>query len=107
MSRPRAILPPKSFFALAAALLAVVVIAVLSYRSLEQRQTAAAAVRHSGQVQRAVWRFVSVASDAETGQRGFLLTSDEHYLAPYEQARGMLPDLIADLSRLVAANPDE
>lgn len=36
-------------------------------------------------------------SDAETGQRGFLLTNDPAYLAPYRAARDRLPDELRQL----------
>ncbi|RAI44423.1 sensor histidine kinase [Rhodoplanes roseus] len=36
----------------------------------------------------------SLLQDTETGQRGFLLTAEEAYLAPYEQARRKLADQI-------------
>ena len=42
--------------------------------------------------------------DAETGQRGFLLTQAERYLEPYEQARQQLTN---DLSRLRALAADD
>ena len=42
----------------------------------------------------------STLKDAETGQRGFLLTGDISYLQPYERARGRIE---ADLARLDAA----
>ena len=42
--------------------------------------------------------------DAETGQRGFLLTHADRYLEPYEQARQRLPN---DLSRLRALAADD
>ncbi|HEY0424614.1 MAG TPA: CHASE3 domain-containing protein, partial [Rhodopila sp.] len=42
--------------------------------------------------------------DAETGQRGYLLTGDKAYLEPYESALGQMPDLLADLQRLTADN---
>jgi diguanylate cyclase (GGDEF)-like protein/PAS domain S-box-containing protein len=35
--------------------------------------------------------------DAETGQRGYLLTGNERYLAPYRAALGRLPSLMAAL----------
>lgn len=40
---------------------------------------------------------LSVLKDAETGQRGFLLTGDEQYLAPYERA---LAEIKTDLQHL-------
>jgi two-component sensor histidine kinase/CHASE3 domain sensor protein len=42
--------------------------------------------------------------DAETGQRGFLLTHEDRYLEPYEQAQQRLPN---DLSRLRALAADD
>lgn len=49
-------------------------------------------------------RLLSDLKDAETGQRGFLLTGQERYLEPYEAA---LPRLQADLRRLQSAvRPD-
>lgn len=35
---------------------------------------------------------LSSMKDAETGQRGFLLTGDEKYLAPYQTVRAQLPE---------------
>ena len=51
----------------------------------------------------------SVVKDAETGQRGFVITGDESYLEPFDQAIKRLP---ADLEQLVQApgallKPDE
>ncbi len=43
--------------------------------------------------------------DQETGLRGFLLTNDRLFLEPYERARPL--DLLTDLARLVADNPEE
>jgi signal transduction histidine kinase len=37
--------------------------------------------------------------DAETGQRGFLLTGDRQYLTPYEQAVQSIPGLLADIRK--------
>lgn len=41
----------------------------------------------------------SLANDAESGERGFLLSGDEHYLAPLEQASASLPGQIASCLR--------
>ena len=42
-------------------------------------------------------QFLSALIDAETGQRGFLVTGDEDYLAPYNSARARLPEIIDHL----------
>ena len=44
-------------------------------------------------------------NDAETGQRGFLLTGDEAYLEPYMLALGAQPAVMADLRALTIDNP--
>lgn len=41
---------------------------------------------------------LSTLTDAETAQRGFLLTNDEQYLQPFQSAPARLSDLLADLS---------
>ena len=43
--------------------------------------------------------------DAETGQRGFLLTGDARYLEPYGRASGQLKRSLEDLRTLTADNP--
>src|SRR5256885_3987936 len=45
--------------------------------------------------------------DAETGQRGFLLTGDPRYLEPWHSAEMSLPARFADLRRLTADEVDE
>jgi signal transduction histidine kinase len=42
---------------------------------------------------------------AETGQRGYLLTNDEQYLAPYERARAQLLQERENLDRLTLSSP--
>jgi two-component system, sensor histidine kinase and response regulator len=44
--------------------------------------------------------------DLETGLRGYLLTGQTNFLAPYTQARSVLPGQLAELQRL-AASPAE
>lgn len=44
--------------------------------------------------------------DAETGQRGFLLTANPDYLQVHDDASRELPDLLDELSRLAAGDPD-
>lgn len=45
--------------------------------------------------------------DAETGQRGYLITGDDDYLGPYRAATEQLSTEVAKLRRLVAADPDQ
>ncbi|WP_205525518.1 sensor histidine kinase [Pyxidicoccus trucidator] len=45
--------------------------------------------------------------DRETGVRGFLLTGDESFLAPYHSAGKVLPEALARLDSSVADAPDQ
>ncbi len=60
----------------------------------------------AARVDRLVLEFISDLVDAETAQRGFILTSNEAYLEPYEAALGQFARDSADL-RLRAAEVDE
>jgi CHASE3 domain sensor protein/GAF domain-containing protein len=53
-----------------------------------------------------VLRRVALMADEETGLRGYLLTHDPSFLAPYTTAQRTLPALRAGTARLGAAVPD-
>jgi len=80
----------------------------LSAFALTEKQDAATdLVRHTLEVENRLNRVRILVTDAETGQRGFLLTRQPDYLAPYTAA---VRDLPAQLERLKAAtsdNPDQ
>ncbi len=64
-------------------------------------------VRHSVEVQRRLMTVLSAAQDAETGQRGFLLTGDAAYLRPYHSAAARLDAELNALQTQVVDNPDQ
>ena len=45
--------------------------------------------------------------DAETSVRGYLLTKDEAFLAPYDLVQGRIPGIIERLQNLTSDNPDQ
>jgi PAS domain S-box-containing protein len=45
--------------------------------------------------------------DAESAERGYIITGDESYLGPYEGATNDVPPTLAKLTRLVADNPPQ
>jgi PAS domain S-box-containing protein len=47
--------------------------------------------------------FLSLLKDAETGQRGFLLTGEESYLQPYNTARSQTQSELDDLNQLASS----
>ena len=56
---------------------------------------------------RAADTLLSTLIDAETGQRGFLVTGDENYLEPYNQALSRIPKELTELTTVTAARPDQ
>jgi PAS domain S-box-containing protein len=59
---------------------------------------------HSRVVIQELERLVSDLKDAETGQRGYLLTGEERYLEPYQTAPGLLERRLAGLKQLARDN---
>ena len=50
-------------------------------------------------------KLTSVLKDAETGQRGYLLTGNDTYLEPYRLANASIDSVTKQLRDLTAANP--
>ena len=63
--------------------------------------------RHSAQVLAAANLAEKEVLDLETGARGFALTREERFLAPWRSARAALPRQGARLSTLAADNPEQ
>ncbi len=86
--------------------LILVVIVGFSYREWQQyRQTNAAALQ-SVAIQDSINRLLSDVLDAETGQRGYLLTGEERYLQPYNEAVKATPGELAHIKDLLAGRPE-
>ena len=79
----------RTFTGFLVAIAAVVVIAVLSYESLRATEDTARSLTHTAEVQGAIEGLLSTLKDAETGQRGYLLTGREAYLAPFLSTRNV------------------
>ena len=90
-------------FALSCAILAL--IGGSSYYRLAQLRDASRAVEHTHEVRTELERVLSLLTDAETGQRGFLLTGVVSYLEPYKTALASLPARLDRLGRLTTDNP--
>jgi methyl-accepting chemotaxis protein len=92
-------------FALSFLLLAT--IGLVSYRSLETLTRTSYAVAHTHEVLEHVAGVLSEMKDAETGQRGFLITGDEMYLEPYQRGIGSVGKLMTELRQLTVDNPSQ
>ncbi len=60
--------------------------AVLTLHNIREVATSVQWVSHTHEVLGQLEQVVSTLKDAETGQRGYLLTGERVYLEPYEQA---------------------
>ena len=85
--------------------LTLVVIALVSYRSSTTLIENDSLVAHGHQVRAELADLLSEMKDAETGQRGFLLTGSDAYLEPYQAASRMVKASQADLIKLTSDNP--
>jgi adenylate cyclase len=85
------------------ALLAVVLGATTWF--LARQEAGNAAIRHTLTVDNQVSAVLSRLQDAETGQRGYLLSGEDSYLEPYRVAVAALDHELADLRTTVADNP--
>ena len=85
--------------------LVILLVGVASLYALRQSTNAAAAVEHSEMVRVQLERALTTIVNAETGQRGYLITQDTSYLAPYASARTDLDHEIASIRALTADSP--
>jgi PAS domain S-box-containing protein len=90
---------------LAGAAVVLIGMVLLLLRDFERTQAAQGWVAHTYQVIDSAESLKSMMKDAETGERGFLLTGDESYLAPYNLAIAGLPRGLKELKNLTSDNP--
>jgi two-component sensor histidine kinase/CHASE3 domain sensor protein len=83
----------------------VVAAAVASLFIVQGVDTQMRDVQRTYEVRRQAGELVQALSDAETGQRGFLLTQDVDYLEPYREAILSLDATYRNLMTLVDDNP--
>lgn len=102
--RSGAPLPPGPLLMFVVKVAAVAFIALLTWQSLELRATAGHRVSHTLELLERMQLILSLAKDAETGQRGFLLTGEESYLEPYRNAKAELPEAFRQARALVSGD---
>jgi CheY-like chemotaxis protein/signal transduction histidine kinase/CHASE3 domain sensor protein len=100
-------LPGKALTGFLSAVVAVVIIAVLSYQSVQGTAASAKNLAQSIEVLAQLESLLSTLKDSETGQRGYLLTQEEPYLAPYHEAQAALPVELERMSKLLAGRPEQ
>jgi PAS domain S-box-containing protein len=79
--------------------------AILSYLNVRRLAANDELVARSHEVLTQLEGLLSGLKDAETGQRGYLLTGEDAYLEPYRDARGQIGDRLRRLQTLTADSP--
>jgi CHASE3 domain sensor protein len=95
-----------SFALLLIGLVTLTVILAMSLVMVERTRSYSDAVVEMPQIRRALLSAFGLVQDAESSQRGFLLTREPAYLEPYHTARGTIDENIARLRELVRAKPE-
>jgi CHASE3 domain sensor protein len=90
------------------ALLALLlVVGMLTWRLSTAARSARTEVAQTYRVIMDMQTLFSMLQDAESSQRGFLLTGNAGLLAPYEAAAGQVPPLLDDLPDLLGGTPGQ
>jgi signal transduction histidine kinase/CHASE3 domain sensor protein/CheY-like chemotaxis protein len=76
---------------------AIVLFGILSFLSLQSVRRSAAATAKAHQAVATVRSLVRDLVNAETGQRGYLLTGQAEYLEPFHSARGLILQDVAEV----------
>ena len=88
-------------------LIILILSSALSYISINQLLESQRAVEHTAEVENDLNNLISRMKDAETGQRGFLLTGNTEFLEPYNGARVDINDYFNHVQLLTADNPQQ
>ncbi|MGO8765965.1 MAG: CHASE3 domain-containing protein [Limisphaerales bacterium] len=88
-----------------ASVVALLGISWLCCRTIESSNTAQAWVTHTYQVMASLERGRAILTDAETAQRAYLLTGDDHFLQDSTNAQARVTGWIDTLRKLTAENP--
>lgn len=92
------------YIGIAAVLLLIVASGVVSYLNTRTLKLDAQQITHSHEVLSTLDELLSLTKDAETGQRGYLLTGDGRYLEPYTSAVTRLEGRLRELERQTLDN---
>lgn len=89
------------------AILLILLVAGAGYRSTTQLVEASALSTHTFKVLHALELTIDHLVDAETGQRGYIITGEDAYLGPYQSGIGRIEEAQRELRILTADNPSQ
>jgi CHASE3 domain sensor protein len=80
------------------------VLAVVAYETSSQHVRSVEETLSTDDFIQKLDELLSTVEDAETGQRGYLLTGQEHYLAPFNTAKSRLAEKLSGVNQTAARN---
>jgi CHASE3 domain sensor protein len=84
----------------------LIIVGIVGYWSTYALIDTSYSVTNTHKVIEQISNYLSNLKDAETGQRGYLLTGDPAYLEPHTAAVDAAPKLLSELRTLTADNPE-
>jgi methyl-accepting chemotaxis protein len=91
----------------AVSVVALIVIAATGYRSATSLIANDQLVAHTHHVRRQLAELLAQLINAETGQRGFVITGSEEFLSPYTNALREIEKIFADVRQLTIDNANQ
>jgi signal transduction histidine kinase len=95
------------WFSFSVTFIFLLVIAFIGHHQSKKISESERWVTHTHEVLTALEGVTSQLKDTETGQRGYLLTSEEAYLEPYHSGLMNAPARLQELEALIADNPQQ
>ena len=89
------------------AFLLLTVIGAVAYRSINSLTTTSRSVTHTHEVLEHISEMIGLLKDAETGQRGYIITGNDSFLEPYRNAVDTMPKVVEKLRSLTSDNPSQ
>jgi signal transduction histidine kinase/FixJ family two-component response regulator len=103
----RYIIARANLIALAAWAVVLLLVGGMTWERFNAVQSGTAWIQHTHEVMASIQGLQLRLREAESGQRGYLLTGNDAYLAPYDAAIGNIGILEGELQRLTADNRDQ
>jgi PAS domain S-box-containing protein len=84
----------------------LIIIGVISFQSALKFTETSRLETKSRMILKKLEIMLTEITDAETGQRGYIITGNERYLMPYHAAAANIDHEVEELSKLIRDNPD-
>lgn len=84
--------------------LVILIVGALTYRSITEVTKSSELITHTYKVNVELEQVLSYLKDAETGQRGYIITNDSIFLEPYISGRSKINNSFAELKVLAKDN---